>query len=65
MDLLADGLTNREIGARLGATPAHVRAILKSLSAKLDAPTRARILFRGRSLSLLPKSDDMKQQDKA
>ena len=43
---LADGLTNRQIGARLGVAETTVRDYVKALMTKLDAQTRTQVVRR-------------------
>ena len=50
---LADGLTNRQIGTRLGVAETTVRDYVKSLMTKLDANTRTQVVRRALESGLL------------
>lgn len=43
-ELLVDGLTNKEIAARLGVTPNTVKAFLRTVMLKMNASTRAGVV---------------------
>lgn len=50
--LLLEGLTNREIATALTISPNTVRSHLHSLSVKMEASNRARLIHRARELGL-------------
>jgi LuxR family maltose regulon positive regulatory protein len=51
--LLAKGLTNKELAARLVVAPSTVKQHLKNIYAKLDVHSRTQAVARGRELDLL------------
>jgi LuxR family maltose regulon positive regulatory protein len=51
--LLAEGLSNREIAARLYLSPNTLRVYTTNLYAKLDVHTRARAVRRAQELNLI------------
>jgi LuxR family maltose regulon positive regulatory protein len=55
--LMADGLTNAEIAARLFVTVGTVKTYVNGIFAKLGATSRTRAVARGRALGLLPDQD--------
>jgi LuxR family maltose regulon positive regulatory protein len=52
--LMAEGMTNKEIAARLKISPLTVRNHGVNLFAKLDASTRRQAVAKGQALGLLP-----------
>jgi len=50
---LADGLTNRQIGARLGVAETTVRDYVKTLMMKLEATNRTQVVRRALDAGLL------------
>lgn len=54
LSLVARGMTNHEIGDRLGLTLLTVKAYMKAIMAKLDARTRLAAVVEARSAGLLP-----------
>jgi LuxR family maltose regulon positive regulatory protein len=54
--LIADGLSNREIGARLFLAPGTVKSYTYSLYGKLGVHRRTQAVARGRALGLLPRA---------
>ena len=54
LSLVARGMTNQEIGDRLGLTLLTVKAYMKAIMAKLDARTRLAAVVEARSAGLLP-----------
>lgn len=53
LELLAEGLTNRQIAGRLGLSTRTVKTHVQKLLAKLDAPDRTGAVARGFRLGLL------------
>jgi LuxR family maltose regulon positive regulatory protein len=53
LHLLADGLSNKEIGDRLVIAPSTVKQHLKNIYGKLDVHSRTQAVARGRELALL------------
>jgi LuxR family maltose regulon positive regulatory protein len=53
LHLLAEGLSNKEIGDRLVVAPSTVKQHLKNIYGKLDVHSRTQAVARGRELALL------------
>ena len=53
LQLIAEGLSNKEIAGRLFVTPGTVKQHLKNISRKLEAHGRMQVVRRGRELKLL------------
>jgi LuxR family maltose regulon positive regulatory protein len=53
LHLLAEGLSNKEIGNRLVVAPSTVKQHLKNIYGKLDVHSRTQAVARGRELALL------------
>ena len=53
LQLLAEGLSNKEIGSRLVVAPSTVKQHLKNIYGKLDVHSRTQAVGRGRELALL------------
>jgi LuxR family maltose regulon positive regulatory protein len=53
LHLLAEGLSNKEIGDRLVVAPSTVKQHLKNIYSKLDVHSRTQAVARGRELALL------------
>ena len=53
LHLLAEGLSNRGIAARLIVAPSTVKQHLKNIYGKLDVHSRTQAVARGRELALL------------
>jgi LuxR family maltose regulon positive regulatory protein len=53
LQLLGEGLSNKDIAARLIVAPSTVKQHLKNLYGKLDVHSRTQAVARGRELSLL------------
>jgi LuxR family maltose regulon positive regulatory protein len=53
LQLLAEGMSNKEIAARLIVAPSTVKQHLKNIYAKLDVHSRTQAVARGRELALL------------
>ncbi|MEJ2212348.1 MAG: LuxR C-terminal-related transcriptional regulator, partial [Anaerolineae bacterium] len=53
LQLLAEGLSNKEIGRRLVVAPSTVKQHLKHIYGKLDVHSRTQAVARGRELMLL------------
>jgi LuxR family maltose regulon positive regulatory protein len=53
LQLLAEGLSNKEIAVRLIVAPSTVKQHLKNIYGKLDAHSRTQAVARGRELALL------------
>lgn len=51
LDLVAIGLSNREIGSRLYVSPNTVRSHLQAISSKLGVSSRAKLAALGRSIA--------------
>jgi LuxR family maltose regulon positive regulatory protein len=56
LDLLALGMTNREIGERLYIAPGTVKAHTASIYGKLDVHSRMQAVARAQELGILPRS---------
>ncbi len=52
--LVAEGLTNQEIAARLYLSPFTVKAHTRSIYTKLDAHSRTQAVAKARELGVLP-----------
>jgi LuxR family maltose regulon positive regulatory protein len=53
LQLLAEGLTNKEIASRLVVAPSTVKQHLKNIYGKLDVHSRTQAVARGRELGIL------------
>jgi LuxR family maltose regulon positive regulatory protein len=53
LQLLAEGLTNKQIAGRLVVAPSTVKQHLKNIYGKLDVHSRTQAVARGRELALL------------
>jgi DNA-binding NarL/FixJ family response regulator len=53
LQLLAEGMTNAEIGTRLGVSARTVKTHVQNLLAKLDTPDRTGAVARGFRLGLI------------
>jgi DNA-binding NarL/FixJ family response regulator len=53
LQLLAEGLTNQQIGSRIGLPSRTVKTHVQNLLAKLDAPDRTGAVARGFRLGLI------------
>jgi LuxR family maltose regulon positive regulatory protein len=53
LQLLADGLSNKEIASQLVVTPGTIKQHLKNICRKLDVHGRMQAVRRGRELKLL------------
>jgi LuxR family maltose regulon positive regulatory protein len=51
--VLAEGLSNKEIAARLVVAPSTIKQHLKHIYGKLDVHSRTQAVTRGRALGLL------------
>jgi LuxR family maltose regulon positive regulatory protein len=56
LQLIAEGLTNPEIGARLYLSPHTIKAHARSIYGKLGVNNRTQAVYRAQSLGLLPPS---------